>query len=191
MNDLRTSITRWWRIDAAGVAVCLAVTALSYLSLVQPMSKIQMEADRLTPLLSQRVGDVRIARASLAELQKGLDDTREALDDQPLRLESGTQVNSRMAILADLALQAGLELHQMLPDQTRVGERYNIVPIVLSGSGDYRKVTRFMRDVHEKFADLAVVEFDLSSSGSSAQGQARFDLGLAWFTMPVLGYVDN
>jgi len=190
MNDIAASIKRWWRIDAAGVTACLFVTALSYLSLVRPVLERQEESGHLVPLLSQKEQAVQDARASLAALRRSMDDTQAALEDQPLRLESQDRVNSRLARLADLASQAGLEIHQMLPEQARAGERYNVVPIMLSGSGDYRKVTRFMRDVHESFADVAVVGFDLSS-GRAEPGQARFEVGLAWYTMPVLGFVEN
>ncbi len=190
MNNLTASIKRWWRIDAGGVGVCLVVTALSYLSLVRPVSQMQDESDRLVPLLTHKEQEVRAARASLAQLRTDLDETEMALEGQPLRLESQGQVNTRLARLADLALASGLEIHQMLPDNARTGERYNIVPIKLSGSGDYRKVTGFMRDIHGGFADIAVVEFDLSSNGGG-QGQARFDVGLVWYTMPSLGLVEN
>ncbi len=190
MNNKSVWIASWWRIDAVGVSVCLLITGLAYLTLVRPVWLVQEESGRLAPLLSQKQETVRAARASLVELRKSLEDTRLELEDLPLRLESATQVNSRLAKLADLASQAGLELHQMLPEKTRRGERYNTVPIKLSGAGDYRKVTRFMRDIHENFADIAIEGFDLSS-GDTVRGRASFDLGLAWYTVPALGYVEN
>ncbi len=190
MNNKTASITRWWRIDAAGFGAFVLITGLAYLVLIRPVWLVQAESDRLVPQMSQKQESLRDARASLAELRKDLDDTRAELQDLPLRLESSTQVNSRLATLADLAAHAGLEVHQMLPNQSRNGERYDTVPIKLSGSGDYRKVTLFMRDVHEHFADIAIVGFSLSA-GNAPQGQAQFDIGLAWYTVPALGYVEN
>jgi Tfp pilus assembly protein PilO len=179
-----------WRIDLIGVGACVLVTGLVYLVVIRPVIQMQEENTRLLPLLSEREGALRIARASLADLMKDLEDTRAQAQALPLRLESSIQVNSRLARLADLASQAGLELYEMQPKQVRVGERYNTVPISLSGEGDYRKVTAFMRDVHENFADIAVVDFDLSSNGPTG-GEALFGIGLSWYTMPALGFVEN
>jgi len=151
---------------------------------------VQEESDQLVPRLSQKREALRAARTSLAESRDDLEGTRSQLQDLPLRLESSTQVNSRLARLAELASKAGLELHQMLPDQTRTGTRYDTVPIKLSGAGDYHTVALFMRDVHENFADIAIVGFNLSA-GDAARGRAQFDIGLAWYTIPALGYVEN
>jgi len=190
MNSKTVFNLRWWRIDAAGLGACALITGLAYLAVVRPVWLAQAESDRLVPILSRKQEDLRSARAALAKLREDLEDTRAQVQDLPLRLESSTQVNSRLARLADLASRSGLELHQMLPDQTHTGARYDTVPIKLSGAGDYRKVTRFMRDVHEQFADIAIVGFDLSA-GRAGQGQARFDIGLAWYTIPALGNAEN
>ncbi len=174
----------------AGLAACLTVTALMYLMLIHPAMQMQEENARLAPLLSEKEGALRIARASLADLVTELEDTRAQVLELPLRLESSTQVNSRLAQLADLASEAGLELYEIQPKEIWVGERYDTVPIALSGGGDYRNVTAFMRDVHESFADIAVVGFDLTSSGPGG-GESQFVVGLAWYTMPALGLVEN
>ena len=184
------SILRWWRIDAVGVLVCAAVTGLCFVTLVQPTIGNRCAYEQLQPQVAQRERDVQNARSTLLSLQSDLDKTRTQLVSLPLRLESASQVNSRMAGLTEMASRAGLDVHQILPDTTREGRRYDIVPIVLSGGGDYVKVTRFMREVHEHFADIAVVGFDL---GTQAPGEdaARFNIGLAWYTLPAMGFVGN
>lgn len=183
-------ISRWWRIDAAGILACAVVTSLCFVTLVRPTTGNRHAYEQLQPQVTQREHDVQDARATLASLQNDLDKTKVQLHGLPLRLESSSQVNSRLARLAELAAQAGLDVYQILPDTTRAGQRYDVVPIVLSGGGDYVKVTRFMRDVHDNFADIAVVGFDL---GTDTQGalRARFDIGLAWYTLPVMGFVEN
>lgn len=190
MNDKLALMFRWWRIDAIGLAACLSVTFVAYLTLVRPGFNEHAESDRLRSQLAEKSVAVADARKSLAALRTSLDQTLTAVQELPLRLEPAAQVNRRLAQLADLAVEVGLELHQMQPDPARAGDRYDVVPIVLSGAGDYRRVTKYIRRIHDSFADIAVVDFDLTS-GNAGDKQTRFDLGLAWYTMPALGRVEE
>lgn len=190
MNDKLALMFRWWRIDAIGLAACLSVTFVAYLTLVRPGFNEHAESNRLRSQLAEKSVAVADARKSLAALRTSLDQTLAAVQELPLRLEPAAQVNRRLAQLADLAVEVGLELHQMQPDPARAGDRYDVVPIVLSGAGDYRRVTKYIRRIHDSFADIAVVDFDLTS-GNAGDKQTRFDLGLAWYTMPALGRVEE
>jgi Tfp pilus assembly protein PilO len=190
MSEKSASVLRWWRIDAIGVAACLSVTALAYLTLVRPAVNGYEQSARLGSQLAERSVAVADARRSLAAVRASLDETLAAVDRLPLRLEPSAQVNRRLAQLADLAADAGLELHQMQPDPARSGDRYDIVPIALTGTGDYRRVTRFIRSIHDRFADISVVDFELAP-GNAGERLARFDLGLAWYTMPAMGMVEE
>lgn len=190
MSSMIQSIKRWWGIDAVGLLSLALVTALCYAVLIYPAVDNRRSYEQLQPQVAERAGEVERARASLASLQNNLEQTQFQLEDLPLRLESAAGVNSRLASLAELASNVGLDVHQMLPDTARAGQRYDIVPIILSGSGDYAQVTQFMHDVHDRFADVAVVGFDLAAETSGSQ-TARFDIGLAWYTLPVMGFVEN
>ncbi len=190
MNNKTPSISRWWRIDAVGLVALTLVTALCYAGLIYPAIGNRRAYEQLQPQVIQRTQEVHDARTSLATLQDNLDRSRTQLEGLPLRLESASGVNRRLAYLAELASEVGLEVHKMLPDSVRAGRRYDIVPIILSGSGDFAQVNHFMRSVHDNFADIAVVGFNLSSDNPGAQ-KARFDIGLAWYTLPVMGLVEN
>jgi Tfp pilus assembly protein PilO len=190
MNKKPPSFTRWWRIDAVGIIALALVTVLCYAALIRPSISNQLAYEQLKPQATERTQQVQDARSSLTSLQAELDRTRVELQDLPLRLESSTRVNSRLAGIAELAAEMGLEVHQLLPDSVSAGQRYDVVPIVLTGSGDYARVTRFMRRVNDDFADVAVVGFALTSVNPTAQS-ASFDIGLAWYTLPAIGLVEN
>ncbi len=190
MNNMTQSLARWWRIDAVGVLALAAATAVCYVGFIMPAVDNREAYDRLQPQVAQRTEQVQSAHVSLASLQADLARSHTQLEDLPLRLEPSSGVNRRLAYLAELASQVGLEVHKMLPDSVRGGQRYDIVPIVLSGSGNYEQVTDFMRRVHESYADIAVVGFDLTSDNAAEQ-TARFNIGLAWYTLPVMGLVEN
>lgn len=190
MNSQLNSMLRGWRLDAAALLACALVTLLMYVVLIRPVVNAQNEYARLLPERSEKEQTLRTAQASLNTMREQLESAREQVEQLPLRLESSAQVNTRLARLAEMAAEAGLELHEMRPSEVWAGDRYDTVPIVLSGSGNYRNVTTFMRNVHEQFADTAVVGFDLSSGGAT-KGQATFGVGLAWYTMPAMGFVEN
>jgi Tfp pilus assembly protein PilO len=182
--------SRYLQIDVAGVVVCALVTAACYFTLLRPVSINSQSYAQLQPQVSRQAQAVKDARAALASLQAELDSTRRQLADLPLHLEPSSQVNSRLANLTELASKIGIEVHQIQPEPARAGKRYDIVSIDLAGSGDYGQVTHFMRLLHDRFADIAVVNFELKSGGPVAT-DAQFDIGLAWYTLPALGLVEN
>ncbi len=190
MNGNLRAITRWWKIDLTGLAICASITALGYFALIRPSIESRRAYMQLHPQLAELSNQVQTERASLATLQESMENTRLELQGLSLRLESSSQVNKRLSSLAELAATMGLEVHQILPDTIRSGERYDIVPIALSGAGDYKQVTHFMQEVHDNFADIAVIEFDLSAKVSQSNS-ASFDIGLAWYTLPAMGLVGN
>ena len=190
MNNKTLSIVRWWRIDAVGLLALPLVTTLCYAGLIYPAIGNRRAYEELKPQVTQGAQQVHDARTSFDSLKAELERTQAQLEDLPLRLEPSSRVNSRLAGIADLAAEIGLEVHQLLPDSASSGQRYDVVPIVLTGSGDYAQVTRFISRVHDNFADISVVGFALSSADPSAQ-VAQFDIGLAWYTLPAIGLVEN
>lgn len=190
MKQPVTQWARWWRIDLAGLGACALVSALGYFGLVRPALNHQQTYKQLVPKVAERSDELARARADLKTMQDQLEQTGARLDALPLRLEQASRVNSRVARLADLASEMGLEVHEMLPDKARSGKRYDVVPISLSGAGDYNHVTRFMQRVHDSFADIAVMRFDLASDNPGSD-DATFDIDLAWYTLPAMGMAEN
>lgn len=190
MSNRYDNLTCNWRIDLLGLAACALVTGVCYAALIRPVNANRLAYAQLQPQLTERAQAVKDAKARLAALQSDLDGTIKQLAALPLRLEPSSRVNTRLAMLAELASEMGIEVHQILPDPVRAGKRYDVVEIALSGSGDYGEVTRFMRRLHDSFADTAVVQFDLKSGGPTVPA-AQFDIGLAWYTLPAVGFAEN
>ncbi len=184
------TLARWWRIDALGLGACALITAAGYFVLIRPTAENQLAYEALKPRVAERQQEVNEARSSAVDIQDVLEQTQSALNELPLRLERSSLVNHRVAQLAELASEMGLEVHQILPEPVRAGQRYDVVPIALSGAGDYGRVTRFMGSVHESFADIAVIEFSLASDNPGAQG-AQFSIAFAWYTLPAVGMAEN
>jgi len=182
-------ILRWWRIDLAGLGGCVLVTLAVYFALVRPSQSRQIDYQVRQESLAERSSAMNEARASLTEMRKGMKLAETELSELPLTLKPATGVNQRLASLADLASQSGLEVHQMQPAAIRSGDLYDETPIILTGSGDYRRVTSFLRTLHDGFADIGVVKFDLTADNPG--GSAHFDLGLVWYTSPSLSLVEE
>ena len=190
MNKQPHPLLQGWRIHVVGAMACLVATGLIYVMLISPAIRMQQEHERLMPTVTQKEEALLAARSSLTALKKELEQTQTQVHELPLRLDSASQVNSRLARIADLAASTGLEVHAMQPKDTWSSDRYDTVPIGISGEGDYHQVTSFMREVHERFADIAVIDFTLKSR-TSTTGRAEFNIGLAWYTMPAMGMVEN
>ena len=182
---------RWWKIDLAGLAACGLVSVGVYFVLIAPATSRQAEQREMAQSLSQKSQEVGEARSRLVQTRKDLEQTLAEVKALPLTLESAGGVNQRLANLAGLATEAGLEVHQLQPRTARSGTRYDTIPITLNGMGDYRKVTAFLHDLHVDFADVGVVRFNLAADNPSGADSLRFELGLVWYTTPTLSLVEE
>ncbi|HWP41426.1 MAG TPA: hypothetical protein VNL70_10910, partial [Tepidisphaeraceae bacterium] len=82
------------------------------------------------------------------------------------------------------------------------GQRHTVVPVRVSGRGDYRRFQGFLHLLRQNMPDLAVASFDLTATGLGSDIEhdagaadtpaanrnsgptASFVLDLLWFTQP-------
>ncbi len=182
----QTRNTQWslWGIDAAGVALCLAASAIAYASVIGPLLRQNASAAALRQ-------QVREQEKTLAELQASVRDTetclvteRERLSDGRILLESPSRTNERIAGLAALFGDHGLEIDDVLVGNVLPTAQCAVVPMTISGRGGYREILTLFRELTRTFADTSVATFNYGGSSAGTSPSQRFTLELLWYAAP-------
>lgn len=175
-----------WRIDGAGVAVCLLAAVTLYITIVHPSRlRHRDHAAQQMKLESRRQAARKLADQD-GLLKAQLQELNQALRDTPLKIREARFINNRLADVAQLAGACDLKIDQMQPGRRMVGSHYETIPIYLNGAGTYPTFARLLHELHEQngFADTGIVSFDLSGDPASDSEDASFKLELAWHTAP-------
>jgi len=176
---------RWWRIDATALSICAALTLVVYLLGVDPLVRAQADRVRQQRELDESAREADDLLAQLTSLKRELAITTQKLADSPLRLQPVSAVNQRIAMITELATQCELQLDQIQPGKAVPGTHYDMVPILLAGTGSYTRSAAFLHQLHTTFPDIGVTTFDLSGSPAEPSRPARFRFDLAWFAAPI------
>ena len=174
--------TTWglWQIDLGGAAVCVLATLGAYFLGIEPLFRRHAAIASLRAELLARRDESRKLSNSLKVLQDQYGDVSEALSNSPLRLRTAAQTNLLLAEISTLAKKAGLKVDEVQPDSRRAGPLYEVVPIHLSGQGDYLTCVGFLQRLRGEFPDIGVVSFDMSSLLQGG-GATTFSFGLEWY----------
>jgi Tfp pilus assembly protein PilO len=165
---------------AAGV-VCAAISFGAYWVGVRPaLAQHEEQTQRQVELQAARHKAANLVGARNAALAQVAAVNAE-LNNLPLRLEPASTVNHRLAALTALIKDCKLGI-----DKTRAGAPvdagdYQAVPIVITGTGTYPAVARFLHKVRTTFPDTAVRSFETANNSASAESPtATFQFDLVW-----------
>lgn len=176
-------LTNWKkrRIDAIGVGVCLVAMLLFYLSGVRPILHLREgQAAQQQQLEAQRSNAIRLYERAAA-VRDELAKAAKVLRASHVQLQPASQINRRIAKLADRALGNGLKLDQIHPGKATQGGKHLTIPIRLQGSGSYRAWAGFLHDLALQFPDTSVHSFRLSADPGDLTADAEFQIDLVWF----------
>lgn len=176
--------TQLLKIDAAGLSVCLGVTALAYFLAIAP------SADRREEQIRQQ--------AEIAELRAKLDQTskfqrqlssqlltrQNELQRTAIQLEPASTVNQRLSSLTQLASGVGITLDAVEPGTQNDSSDFARVPIRLSGKGSYAASARFLSQLKERFPDTAVGSMRLTSDPTDTNVAPSVWFDLVWYAAP-------
>lgn len=168
------------KVHAAGLGViavsagCLWVLGLAPVAANQQAGntqRLQISAagDRLAALKGAR--DERVAQLD----QLGEELAASEVELQPLRAR-----NRVLADLTELASEYGLEIDLDPLEAPVERELYLAQPIELHGRGGYRACAMFLSAVVQRFSDVQVSSFALTS-GARSGGEDQFRFDLAWY----------
>ena len=109
----------------------------------------------------------------------------QALADTPLRLQPMGAVNQRLALMTNLASEAGLTLNDIQPGKAALGAHFATVPIQVGGSGRFPTIVAFLNRLHTTFPDTGVTSFTLSGAPATPGAAVSFKIELAWHAAPI------
>jgi Tfp pilus assembly protein PilO len=171
---------KWLKLDATALGACAAATLLVYLLGFMPLmtQRENIDSERQTLDDTREKGDrlqatSRILRARLATAQA-------QLVTSPLKLQSIRQLNQRLSELAEFSQKTGLDMQDVRPGALTRSARYATMPIHVSGNGSYPNCAAFFHDLHQRFGDMAIGNFDLRN-GSAPNAPTTFSFDIIWF----------
>jgi Tfp pilus assembly protein PilO len=179
----------WWTprtIDVASLSICMLVAMAAYAFAIGPL--VEKRASMLSQRrelqeLSKKCAELK---ASVADMERSLVPLREQLAKGQIRLESANGTNKRIAKLATLLGDCGLEIDDVKIGNLLTSKRCTVVPIGIAGRGGYHKSVALLHELNRTFADISVAEFELIGNPTSSEQSNRFRVELIWYTAPEL-----
>ncbi len=174
-----------WQVDLSGFAVCAAMMLVVYLVAVQPLLDRRAEAEDRKQELAQRRQESSDVLAALTSAKRELAVVEQSLAETPLRLQPMGAVNQRLALMTNLASEAGLTLNEIQPGKAALGTHFATVPIQVTGSGRFPTIVAFLNRLHTTFPDTGVTSFSLSGTPATPRAPVTFKVDLAWHAAPI------
>ncbi len=173
-----------WHIDALGLLACALLTGVAYVAVVSPVLQKHSERSALRAQLAEK----RDRISSLSQMERQLDaqvaQLREDLVLGEVRLEPPQYLNTRMALIVELASATGIVINQTRAGEVKPGARYQTVPIFISGRGSYSKSAAFIHVLRNRLPDTGVVSFELSGNPGKPEATGTFRFELIWYAAP-------
>ena len=173
------------QIDALGVIGMVAISALVYGLGINPLLERHALASRQQQEMTGIREKANESQKILTDLQKQSTAAAQQLEASPLRLQPVTQLNQRLALVTDLAMQGGATLDDLQPGKSSAGSRYDALPIHVAGTGSFPAFTALMHRLHTEFPDTGVSTFEMSGTPQEDPAKAKFSVELLWYTEPV------
>ena len=164
-------------LGVVGVAV---LGALGYFFVISP---VQARIDELVKKRTQVAGEVNVARAQVAELERFRREVAELEKRLALlkdRLPSEKETPTLYRALSTAAEQAGLGVALFQPKEAHPKDVVNEIPIIVTAQGTYHQLAKFFERVAGLPRVVNVNDFKMAGLGKSKDSM-RADLTLATY----------
>lgn len=171
--------------DLTGAAVCAALTVMAYVAVVDPL--VQAQASQRVERTELSVRQERLTKqaAAVSLLAQDLANMKKAAAGLPeFTTVPPQQSNQRLADLTHLASEWGLTVDELRTAEPIPGDRFQIVPIHLSGSGTFQHCTSFLHRLRATFPDTAVSNLKIAKQPGMPPEHTMFRFQLAWYAAP-------
>ena len=180
--------TRWVSraIDATGVGFCVAASITVYALGIAPLieEKVFVVTQR-HHLRAQRKTCAEV-EASAEGLTRQLAEAERRLSEGQIRLEPSSRTNARVAALAVLLGEHGVEIDDVEIREVLPSSRCRVVPISIAGRGKYQKAVTLIHELNRTFADTSLAKFELLGNPGAPGQPAKIKLDVLWYTSPEL-----
>jgi hypothetical protein len=169
-------------IHCLGSASVLALTALLFFTVAQPMWHEQRERSGLeSELADQHLSldrQERLHRGLTAQLALAIENA----DQSALPLKDAKALNEELATLSDLAARHGIQIDSLQPGAATSNGKVQALTIQLNGHAGYRAIHGFMESLRQQMPDTSVRDFSFAADNSSATANATVNMQILWLT---------
>jgi Tfp pilus assembly protein PilO len=178
------TLWRWWRLDAIGAGILIALSLVIYVCGFYPlMSSHKDYEEKQAALKAQREHSARL-ESTLQALQKRLAVVSQSLASCSLNLKPAANLNNQLSQISALASASGLAIDDVRTDQAVAESHSDAYPVTLAGKGTYRACTVFLNRLRKAFPDTTVLSLELTGNAGDADGNGKFNFRLRWHAAP-------
>jgi Tfp pilus assembly protein PilO len=175
------------KVDAAGLAAALALTAAAYFGGLEPIiTAMRTRAELLIKIERERHSGAELA-AKGGDLRRELSRLDSEIQTLAVKLSPQSAQNERLARMMSVATDSNLRVEQLQPGAVDWEQRYGKVPVLLRANGSFAGMTAFLARLAE-FPDVGVRSLHLAAPGGSGAdaraSEPAMVVELVWYVMP-------
>lgn len=175
---------RLWWMDAAGIGVCLLVSAVGYATLVRPFLEKRSAAAALVREVETRQKAVAGLESAAEAARDRVTMAREQLTAGALELESAAHINKRMAAVTEYFSNCALHVDDLQTGRVSNGPQYDLVPITIVGRGGYPQCVKLLHGLCVKYPDMSLMRIDLTGGRGERAEMEKFRFEMFWYAAP-------
>lgn len=168
-------------IHAGASALCLGMLAFGWAFGLGPLMSDSHQATSVLEQADQAEFEAKQAKDKLDALAAELSLVQAKLDEQPVSLQSVSQINPLLSELANWSEQHSLSITRTSAARRISLAYYDYVPIEIAGEGGYGDLLGFFRQLHKERGDLGLISFSVNRM--PATGGVSFEIDLAWYVL--------
>ncbi len=172
------------RIDLAGSAVLLVVSLVAFLTTVDPLLEQRALTASLRREMQSRQERAAELKAAMATVKERLSAVRLEMAANSIHFDPAAHINRRIARLTESFSECGLEVDDVKTGRISSSPRYDLVPITVTGRGEYRQCVKFFHGLCTMFRDISVMQIELSGNPARSEEPEQFRLDLFWYAAP-------
>ena len=184
MNTKIKIAYRFWRVDAVGVAAFVLLSVALWFLGVGPVLAREAERLEIQSSIKETTQSIETMGDSYAELSGQLQLLDSAIESSSVKLKPVSYLNSRVAELTALAALENLVVEAVQPGALQHGERYETIPVEISGRGSYVECTSFLARLFSDYPDTSVHALNMTGKPRQPALQAEFRFTLHWHAAP-------
>ncbi len=171
-------------IDAGGIAACLLVSLMGYMTLVHPLLQQRAAAAQMQREMDTRQQKVGELEAAVAAAKERLTAARQELAASTVQLEPATHINKRIAGVTEFFSNCELHIDDVQTGRVSNGPQYDLVPITILGRGGHRQCVQLLQGLCAKYPDMSVMRTELSGNPAQSADSGKFRFELFWYAAP-------
>ncbi len=168
-------------IHLGAAVVCILLLMMGWVFGYAPLMSQNQQATTLVEQADQAEIDAARVKQELDRLTEKLTTIQNQLDEQPVDLQSASQINPLLSQLAKWSELDGLSITRTNAGRPEALAYYDYVPLQIEGEGGFAALLGFFNRINSDRGDLGLVSFQLTRM-PDGKG-VSFELELAWYVL--------